>query len=112
MGSVLTAAPAAGTTRGRLPDGAVWAGLVGAIAVLIAGLAQAEQTTGGAIAAAIIAGSPFAPLFLSERRNGPEGNPRWSATSYPGDGRGRDPLRDVPGRRRGACAGVRVCRER
>jgi prepilin signal peptidase PulO-like enzyme (type II secretory pathway) len=52
-----------------------WAGVIGAIAVLMAGLAQAEQATGGAIAATIIAGGPFAPLYLGERRNSPEDNP-------------------------------------
>jgi len=46
-----------------------WAGLVGAIAVLIAALVQAEQAVVGAIAAAMVAGDPFAPLFLSDRRN-------------------------------------------
>lgn len=69
-----------------------WAGVVGAIAVLMAGLAQAEQATGGAIAAAmvaaIIAGGPFAPLFLRDSRSRRQDNPGATGATTRGMGGG------------------------
>lgn len=51
------------------------AGLVGAGGVLLAALVQADQAMGVAIAAAIVAGGPFAASFVNEhwnhRRDGP-----------------------------------------
>lgn len=45
------------------------AGLVGAGGVLLAALVQADQAIGGAIAAAIVAGSPFATSFVNGHRS-------------------------------------------
>lgn len=54
------------TVRG---DDVKWAGLAGAGGVLLAALVQADQPMGGAIAAAIVAGSPFVALSGDEGRS-------------------------------------------
>lgn len=57
-----------------------WAGMVGATTMLLVGLAQAEQSSVGAITAATVAGVAFLPLFFSRRsgvgrtRRRPPGN--------------------------------------
>ena|GEM_PF-3486399 len=61
-----------------------WAGLVGAGGVLLATLVQADQAVGGAIAATIVAGGPFAASFVNEHRNFCEDKPVVPS----GDGRG------------------------
>lgn len=71
----LTAAQVVGPQRRERTGDVRWAGFVGAIAVLAAALVQAEQATSGAIAAAMVVGSPFALLFLSDSRNDREGHP-------------------------------------
>ncbi|MEX2154431.1 MAG: A24 family peptidase [Gemmatimonadaceae bacterium] len=45
-------------------DDVKWGGAAGAIALLVAALAQPEQSAAGAFAAAAIAGCPFLPYFL------------------------------------------------
>lgn len=65
-----------------------WAGLAGAVGVLLAALVQAELAAGGAIAAAIVAGSPFAPMFLGDRRCGREHDPDAARAASRGMGGG------------------------
>lgn len=51
-----------------------WAGLVGAGGVFLAALVEADQAIGGALAAAVVAGSPFVTSFVNghRRRRGNE----------------------------------------
>lgn len=50
-------------------DDVRWAGVIGATAMLLAGLAQVEQSSAGAIAAATVAGVAFLPLFFNSRQS-------------------------------------------
>lgn len=85
---MLTGARGLRPQRGGRTGDVRWAGVIGAIAVLMAGLAQAEQATGGAIAAAIVAGGPFAALFLGDSRSRRQDNPGAAGATTRGIGGG------------------------